>query len=136
MRNLLTVFIVFLFFSLDFAVLSYGQSDCADWGSPLEYDISNDDVNSPFNPQSHYGTDHRAADGWNVLAVADVDGAIFDPAELIDFAAQIYGINPQVILATLQKEQTAITAGKTLKYVKCYDKMAVKFINPKIERRC
>ncbi|MBI5205065.1 MAG: hypothetical protein HZA11_09120 [Nitrospirae bacterium] len=41
--------------------------------------------------------------------VKDVDGTFFDPAELIDFAAQVYGINPQVILAVLQREHSAIT---------------------------
>ena len=46
--------------------------------------------------------------------VKDVDGSIFDPAEFIDFAAQVYGINPQVILTTLQKEQQAITTSKRL----------------------
>jgi len=40
--------------------------------------------------------------------VMDVDKAFFDPAEFIDYAAQSYGINPQVILTTLQKEQRAI----------------------------
>lgn len=46
--------------------------------------------------------------------VKDVDGSFFDPAEFIDFAAQIYGINPQVILATLQKESSAVTKEKRL----------------------
>ena len=43
-----------------------------------------------------------------------MDGSFFDPAELIDFAAQVYGINPQVILAILQRENSAVTAQNRL----------------------
>jgi len=59
--------------------------------------------------------------------VKDVDGSFFDPAEFIDFAAQTYGINPQVILTTLQKEKTAVTSpdrlpDKDLKTIMGYGK--------------
>ncbi len=59
--------------------------------------------------------------------VKDVDGSFFDPAEFIDFAAQVYGINPRVILATLEKEQQAITTKKlpdksVLKHIMGYGK--------------
>lgn len=51
----------------------YGQNMCGDtpWGLPLEGDLK---VNSPFNNTKkpfHYGVDYKAADGDNVLAVAD-----------------------------------------------------------------
>jgi N-acetylmuramoyl-L-alanine amidase/Mg-chelatase subunit ChlD len=41
--------------------------------------------------------------------IADVDGQPFDPPERIAAAAQQHRINPQVLLATLQKEQTGVT---------------------------
>ena len=41
--------------------------------------------------------------------VVDVDGVQVDPAQLIFNAAQTFQINPQVLLATLQKEQGVIT---------------------------
>ena len=51
----------------------YGQNMCGDtpWGLPLEGDLK---VNSSFNNTKkpfHYGVDYKAADGDNVLAVAD-----------------------------------------------------------------
>ena len=47
--------------------------------------------------------------------IKDVDGVSFETAEIINFAAQTYGINPQVLLTTLQKEFGAITKNKRLK---------------------
>jgi FHA domain/von Willebrand factor type A domain len=41
--------------------------------------------------------------------VADVDGVIFDAAEVIAQAATQYHINPKVILATLEKESSGVT---------------------------
>lgn len=41
--------------------------------------------------------------------VNDVDGQVFDAAEVIYQAAQQYRINPRVILATLEKEHTGVT---------------------------
>jgi len=59
--------------------------------------------------------------------VEDVDRAFFDPTEFIDFAAQTYGINPQVILSTLQKESGAVRSPislpvKDLKLIMGYGK--------------
>lgn len=42
--------------------------------------------------------------------IQDVDGAGIDPAQIIFDAAQTHHISPKVILATLQKEQGAVTA--------------------------
>ena len=57
-------------FFLNFTVLAHGQNTCEGepLGSPLGRDLI---VTSPFNPPGHYGTDYKAADGDNVLAVAD-----------------------------------------------------------------
>ena len=41
--------------------------------------------------------------------IQDVDGQTFDPAVVIAQAAVQYRINPQVLLATLQKESTGVT---------------------------
>lgn len=41
--------------------------------------------------------------------IIDVDGVSFDPAAVIFSAAQSYKINPQVLLATLQKESSGVT---------------------------
>lgn len=41
--------------------------------------------------------------------IKDVDGTLIDPAQLIYDAARNNDINPQVILATLQKESSAVT---------------------------
>ncbi len=41
--------------------------------------------------------------------IVDVDGVAFDPSAVIAQAAQTYRINPQVLLATLQKESAGIT---------------------------
>ena len=48
--------------------------------------------------------------GNNTHQIADVDGQLIDPGQLINDAAQNNNINPQVILATLQKESSAITS--------------------------
>jgi hypothetical protein len=40
--------------------------------------------------------------------IPDVDGVTFDPAETIAEAASFYRINPQVILATLEKENSGV----------------------------
>lgn len=79
MKNRLMIYrsvIILSIFIHGFTIPAYGESGCeqANWGSPLEYTISDNDVNSPFNPnppKDHYGVDYRAADGDNVLAVAD-----------------------------------------------------------------
>ncbi|MCP4537501.1 MAG: peptidoglycan DD-metalloendopeptidase family protein [Chloroflexi bacterium] len=42
-------------------------------------------------------------------SIQDVDGTTFDPAEVIAQAANLYRINPQVILATLEKENSGVT---------------------------
>lgn len=42
--------------------------------------------------------------------IADVDGVMIDPAQEISNAAQKFGINPQVLLGILQREQGAATA--------------------------
>ena len=57
--------------------------------------------------------------------VMDVNGVFFDPAAIIDFAAQTYGVNPQVLLTTLDKEQGAVKANdrledKKLKHIMGY----------------
>ena len=66
------LFVISSLFTYEFYSPAYGQSSCADWGSPLERKLINDDVNSPFNPDNdHYGTDYKAVDGDSVLAVAD-----------------------------------------------------------------
>jgi N-acetylmuramoyl-L-alanine amidase len=44
--------------------------------------------------------------------VEDIDGTTFDPPEVIAQAARMYRINPQVLLATLQKESSAVSSGK------------------------
>ncbi|MFA4917115.1 MAG: hypothetical protein WC560_10650 [Syntrophales bacterium] len=59
--------------------------------------------------------------------VKDVNGHVFDPTEFIDFAAQTYGINPQVLLTTLQKESGAVRTPlrlpvKDLKHIMGYSK--------------
>jgi pSer/pThr/pTyr-binding forkhead associated (FHA) protein len=41
--------------------------------------------------------------------ISDVDGEIFDAATVIAQAAQRYGINPQVLLATLEKESSGVS---------------------------
>lgn len=46
---------------------------------------------------------------WYVNAGASCDRAI-PASDIIYYASQIYGINPKVIIATLQKEQSLITA--------------------------
>lgn len=47
--------------------------------------------------------------------IADVDGTRFEPASIIYAVSQYYKINPQVILATLQKEHSAISKKTRLK---------------------
>ena len=75
MRKWVTVCILFiipLFFGSSFLFRAYGQSGCTDLGAPLERKLTYEDISSPFNPdKDHYGIDYRAADGDNVLAVAD-----------------------------------------------------------------
>lgn len=63
-------FTILLLISFQHVSIAYGESGCeqANWGLPLE---GKPTVNSPFNSTSHYGTDYKAADGDNVLAVAD-----------------------------------------------------------------
>ncbi|HBR16547.1 MAG: hypothetical protein A3G39_06875 [Deltaproteobacteria bacterium RIFCSPLOWO2_12_FULL_43_16] len=79
MRNLLLTIrflaTVLLLLSPNFVTFAYGQSGCegAGWGSPLESPLT---IKDPFNntkkpKQRHYGTDYKAADGDNVLSVAD-----------------------------------------------------------------
>ncbi len=46
--------------------------------------------------------------------IKDVDGALITPAQIIFQAAQASHISPQVLLATLQKEQGAVTASRRL----------------------
>jgi len=41
--------------------------------------------------------------------ITDIDGVSFDPAAVIAQAARTYRINPQVLLATLQKESSGVT---------------------------
>lgn len=43
--------------------------------------------------------------------VQDTDGVIFDPAQTVEQAAMEYRINPQVLLATMEKESSAVTSG-------------------------
>lgn len=76
-------------FAPEFTVLVYGQSGCegANWGSPLERTLTNEDVNSPFNQPKHDGTDYIVADGDNVLSVADgnvlvANGSDFRPDDI------------------------------------------------------
>ncbi len=73
-------------FAPEFTVLVYGQSGCegANWGSPLE---SPPTIKDPFNPPKHNGTDYIAADGDNVLSVADgnvlvANGSDFRPDDI------------------------------------------------------
>lgn len=76
MKNRLMIYLSVIILSIFihvFTIPAYGESGCeqANWGSPLESTLK---VTSPFNPnppKDHYGVDYRAADGDNVLAVAD-----------------------------------------------------------------
>lgn len=63
-------FAILLLICFQHVSIAYGESGCeqANWGLPLE---GMPTVNSPFNSTSHYGTDYKAADGDNVLSVAD-----------------------------------------------------------------
>ncbi len=50
----------------------------------------------------------------NYVSLSGRDGANVSAAQIIYEAAQDYGINPQVILATIQKEQSLVTAQNPL----------------------
>lgn len=65
-----SLFTIFLLYNPTFVVSVYAQNVCGTtpWGPPLEGELK---VASHFNPPHHYGTDYKAADGDNVLAVAD-----------------------------------------------------------------
>ncbi|MBK7927985.1 MAG: hypothetical protein IPJ98_10975 [Bryobacterales bacterium] len=41
--------------------------------------------------------------------IPDVDGQPIDPAQLVYDASQTYGINPQILIARMQTEQSAVT---------------------------
>ncbi len=55
-----------------------------------------------------YGQDSQERE-WYTAVGAPCDQSV-SAAHIIYYAAQIYGINPQVILATMQKEQSLVTA--------------------------
>lgn len=56
----------------------------------------------------------KAQGGFLKGRIKDVDGVEIDPAEELFNAAQTFQINPQVLLTTLQKEQSAVTRPRRL----------------------
>jgi hypothetical protein len=89
----------------------------ADCGGPCVYDqpflsdsTFTDDSTMSLDDIRQLLKDHNSfLQGDQNHQIKDVDGNLIDPAQLIYDAAQNNDINPQVILATLQKESSAIT---------------------------